>query len=85
MEPEPETNEAWVYQIKVQGRLAEDWSAWFNGLSVACENTGEAAAPVTTLTGVMADQASLRGVLTRLWNLNLTLISIVRLEKPQTI
>ena len=82
MESKQETDGAWVYQIKVQGRLAENWSAWFNGLSMACEEAGETAAPVTTLTGVVADQAALRGVLTRIWNLNLTLISVVRLGKP---
>jgi hypothetical protein len=81
MEPEPETDEVWVYQIKVQGRLAENWSAWFNGLSIAGETTGESAAPVTTLTGVVADQAALRGLLKRIWDLNLTVISVNRLGR----
>jgi hypothetical protein len=84
MEHVQETDGAWIYQIRVQGRLAENWSAWFSGLSVACEAADETAAPVTTLTGVVADQAALRGVLTRLWNLNLTLISLTRLGKPET-
>lgn len=83
MEPTQEADEAWMYQIRVEGRLAENWSAWFSGLSVACEATSETAAPVTTLTGVVADQAALRGVLTRLWNLNLSLISVTRLGKPE--
>jgi hypothetical protein len=82
MEPSQAADEAWIYQIQVEGRLAENWSTWLSGLSVASEALGETAAPVTTLTGVVADQAALRGVLTRLWNLNLTLISVTRLDKP---
>ena len=64
-----------VYRIKVQGRLDASWAEWFNGMSIKTH-----AAPddtvITTLTGSIADQAALRGVLTRLWNLNLAVISV---------
>ena len=76
-----ESDEAWVYEIRVQGRLCEDWSGWFGGLAITSEETGAAAMPITTITGAMADQAALRGILTRLWNLNLDLISVVRLSR----
>ncbi|MBL7065918.1 MAG: hypothetical protein ISS49_17210 [Anaerolineae bacterium] len=61
-----------TYQIQVQGRLDEDWSDWFSGMTVTFESG------VTTLTGPVADQAALRGILTRIWDLNLTLLSVTR-------
>jgi hypothetical protein len=61
-----------MYQIKIQGRLEQSWSAWFNGTRITCEGD------VTTMTGVVPDQAALRGLLDRIWNLNLVLISVVR-------
>lgn len=66
-----------VYQIKLEGKLDERWSAWFNGLTVYVE---EGKSPMTTLTGPVADQAALRGILNKMWDLNLRLISVVRLE-----
>lgn len=66
-----------VYRITVQGRLDESWSNWLSGMSVFVERTGDGV-PVTTLTGPVVDQAALRGILNRLWDLNLTLISVKR-------
>ena len=59
-----------IYQIKVQGRLDESWSGWFNSMAIAFEGD------TTTLTGAVVDQAALRGILSRLWDLNLALISV---------
>ena len=67
-------DQATRYQIKVRGRLDEDWSDWFSGMTVTFESS------VTTLTGAVADQSALRGILTKIWDLNLTLISITRIE-----
>ena len=61
-----------IYQIRVQGRLDENWSDWFSGMTITFEGG------VTTLTGPVADQAALRGLLTRIWDLNLTLLSVTR-------
>ena len=69
--------QAYVYQIQVQGRLDERWSGWFNGLTIRLEREDP---PVTSLTGSIVDQASLRGILVRIWNLNLSLISLNRIE-----
>ena len=63
-----------VYQIKVQGRLDESWSGWFNNMTIAFEGD------TTTLTGAVVDQAALRGILSRLWDLNLALISVNQIE-----
>jgi hypothetical protein len=66
------------YEIKVEGDLDLGWENWFSGfditLSYACDQ-----APVTTLTGPVADQAALRGMLCKLWDLNLTLLSVHRM------
>ena len=67
-----------VYQIKVQGQLDERWSDWFNGLTVVMGNESENP-PVTTLIGPI-DQAALRGILNKIWDLNLRLISVVPIE-----
>jgi len=78
MTPNPITGKPATYEIRVQGRLDESWSNWFNGMTIAPEGaSGDS--PVTTLTGVVADQAALRGILERVWNLNLTLVSVRRL------
>jgi hypothetical protein len=68
-----------VYQIKVQGRLDRRWSDWFSGLAVEVQSeTGNP--PITILTGAL-DQAGLRGVLSKIWDLNLALVSVVRLDE----
>lgn len=68
-----------VYEIRVQGELDPDWQAWFNGLAISQEPTGRQPGD-TILTGPVADQAALRGLLCRLWDLNLTLLSVRRME-----
>jgi hypothetical protein len=62
-----------VYQIKMQGRLDKTWSSWFSGMTVTSDGD------TTTLTGAVADQSALRGILTKLWDLNLALISVTRI------
>ena len=69
------------YQIKVVGRLDEHWSAWFGDMAIAVERRGDGA-PITTLSGEVADQAALRGILSKLLDLNLTLISVVQIASP---
>ncbi len=63
-----------VYQIKVQGRLDESWSGWFDRMDITVEGN------TTTLTGAVVDQAALRGLLSKLWDLNLALISVNPIE-----
>jgi len=68
-----------IYEIKVLGELDEGWQNWFNGLEVTLTHTSKQS-PTTTMTGRVTDQAALRGMLCKLWDLNLTLISLRRLE-----
>jgi len=63
-----------VYEIRVEGHLGDRWSDWFDGLTVRNDPNGE-----TRLTGAISDQTALYGVLTKIHNLNLVLVSLVRL------
>lgn len=62
------------YRIQIEGQIDEDWSEWFDGLAITVEGS------VSTLTTADLDQAALRGVLCRLWDLNLVLISVIPLD-----
>jgi hypothetical protein len=64
-----------TYEIKVRGKLDESWSEWFDGMSIALEGESSGS-PITALSGPVADQVALRGVLVKLWDMNLTLISV---------
>jgi hypothetical protein len=64
----------YVYEIRVEGHITESWSDWFDGLTIRNERNCQ-----TTLTGRLSDQAALFGVLSRIHNLNLILISVSRL------
>ena len=68
-----------TYQIRVQGKLDKRWSDWFDGITMAFERADDDP-PVTVLTGTVTDQARLRGILSRLWDSNLTLLSVIRVE-----
>jgi hypothetical protein len=63
------------YQIRVKGRLDSYWSAWFDALTVTPEANGE-----TTISGTVRDQAALYGVLAKVRDLGLPLLSVNRLE-----
>ncbi|UCF23977.1 MAG: hypothetical protein JSV72_00105 [Ralstonia sp.] len=66
-------------QIRVQGWIGERWANWCDGMTVTYEGA-EDDSPITVLTGPVVDQAALRGLLTKIWDLNLTVISISRIE-----
>ena len=62
-----------VYEIRVQGRLGADWSSWFDDLTIENLPNGE-----TVLRGRVADQAALHGLLGKVRNLGLPLVSVQR-------
>lgn len=68
-----------TYQITVPGALDESWSDWAGSMAIAVDRAGNEP-PVTTLTGVVSDQAALQGLLRRLYGLGLPLVSVVCLE-----
>lgn len=69
---------AGVYSITVGGILDPQWAAWFAPMTLTTrvDPTGT---PVSTLQGAINDQAALRGIVNRLWNLNLTVLELRRL------
>ena len=72
----PGTDQA-VYRIRVRGQLDDMWSQWFDDMTIAYESTGDGPT-ITVLTGAVADQPKLRGLLARMWDLNLTVLSVER-------
>jgi hypothetical protein len=68
-----------VYEIRVEGHLSDHWSTWFDGLTIQMEPNGD-----TKLTGLISDQAALYGVLAKIHNLNLLLVSVVRLSSSES-
>jgi hypothetical protein len=70
-----EFNEPATYQIRVQGTLDHEWSDWFDGFAIAGQANGE-----TLLTGPVADQAALHGLLGKIRDLGLPLLLVRRVE-----
>lgn len=61
-----------VYQIRVKGHLGSQWQDWFGGLTVTLEDNGE-----TLLTGPVVDQAALHGLIKKVRDLGMPLVSVV--------
>ncbi len=61
------------YEIRVEGELPNDWANWFEGLDLKCDSPGE-----SILSGFVADQAALHGILAKIRDMNLKLISVNR-------
>ena len=66
-------DQPYFYEIRVDGQLTSRWSDWLEGLAVHADSNGE-----TTLSGWLADQAALYGVLAKIHALNLDLVSVNR-------
>jgi hypothetical protein len=65
-----------IYQIRVKGHLGPQWTDWFDGLVITLEDNGE-----TSLSGVVVDQAALHGLLRRIRDLGMPLVSVSRKEQ----
>jgi hypothetical protein len=64
-----------IYHIKIKGYLAATWSEWFDGLTITHQEDGE-----TVLSGPVADQAALHGLLLKVRDLGLPLLSVTHTE-----
>jgi hypothetical protein len=64
-----------IYQIILQGHLSSQWSDWFDGFTITLDERGQ-----TILTGPVIDQAALHGLLKKVRDLGLPLISINRVD-----
>ncbi|MDB5097712.1 MAG: hypothetical protein JWM80_2133 [Cyanobacteria bacterium RYN_339] len=63
------------YHIRIKGHLAANWADWFGGLTITLEASGD-----TLLAGPVADQAALHGLLRKVRDLGLTLLSVVHVQ-----
>jgi hypothetical protein len=71
-------HDAGPYEIRLKGHLAARWTAWFDGLSLSRENDG-----TTIISGLVADQAALHGLLQKVRDIGLPLVSVTRVEPDQ--
>jgi hypothetical protein len=67
-----------VYQIRIKGHLGRQWTDWFGGLTITLEDNGD-----TLLTGSVVDQAALHGVLKKVRDLGMPLVSVNRVTPGQ--
>ena len=79
-EPKPAPGQPVVYQIRVNGHLDLQWADWFGGLSITLEDNGD-----TLLTGPVVDQAALHGLLKKVRDLGMPLVSVSPLEHGQAV
>ena len=69
--PKADPNQPNVYQIRIRGHLSDQWTGWFEGLTITLEEDGD-----TLLTGPVVDQAALFGLLKKVRDLGMPLVSI---------
>jgi hypothetical protein len=75
LNPPNDSNPPMVYQIRVKGHLRQQWTTWFEGMSITLTENGD-----TLLTGPVIDQAALFGLLKKVRDLGMPLISVINLS-----
>jgi len=73
--PQPDAGQPRVYQIRIKGHLSRQWTDWFEGLTITLEEDGD-----TLLTGAVIDQAALHGLLKKVRDLGMPLLSVNSVE-----
>ena len=68
-----------IWRICLEGRIETSWSEWFDRMTMSHERRKDGSW-LTQVTGRLRDQAALRGVITRMWDLNLRILSLDRLD-----
>ena len=76
--PEHDADQPMVYQIRIEGHLSRQWTDWFEGLTITPEEDGD-----TLLTGAVIDQAALHGLLKKVRDLGMPLLSVNRVNPDQ--
>lgn len=67
-----------IYQIRIKGHLGRQWTDWFGGLTITLEEEGD-----TLLTGPVIDQAALHGLLKKVRDLGMPLLSVNSVEQSR--
>jgi len=78
LEPKTNASQPVVYQIRIKGHLGSQWTDWFEGLTITLEEDGD-----TLLTGPVIDQSALHGLLKKVRDLGMPLVSVCPLENNQ--
>ena len=78
LEPKTNSDQPVVYQIRIKGHLGRQWTDWFEGLTITLEEDGN-----TLLTGPVIDQAALHGLLKKVRDLGMPLVSVSPVESDQ--
>ena len=78
LNPSADPDQPMIYQIRLKGHLGQQWAASFEGLTLTLEEDGD-----TLLTGPVTDQAALHGLLRKVRDLGLSLLSVNRVEPGQ--
>jgi hypothetical protein len=78
LNPKIDPSQQMVYEIKVEGHLDSEWTAWFGGMTLALEANGD-----TLMTGPVIDQAALHGLLKKVRDLGMPLVSVKRIKPGQ--
>jgi hypothetical protein len=78
LNPKTDPSQPMVYQIRVKGHLGREWTDWFEGLTITLKEDGD-----TLLTGPVVDQAALHGLLKKVRDLGMPLVSVSPLEHGQ--
>ncbi len=78
LNPTTDPSQPIVYQIRIEGHLGREWADWFEGLAITALDNGD-----TLLTGLVVDQASLHGLLKKVRDLGMPLLSVIRVTPGQ--
>ena len=79
LEPKPTPDQPMVYQIRLKGHLGAQWTDWFEGLTITLEDNGD-----TLVTGPVVDQAALHGLLKKVRDLGMPLVSVIQVQSIET-
>jgi hypothetical protein len=78
-QPSPLNNDG-IYEIKIKGLLNDHWEQWFEGMTLEHRKNAETGQDCTLIIGPIADQPALHGLLAKIRDLNLTLISVRKFD-----
>ena len=79
LEPKSTPSQPAVYQIRLKGHLDSQWTDWFDGLTITLEEDGD-----TLLTGPLVDQSALHGLLKKVRDLGMPLVSVSQVQSNET-